>query len=46
MFEYLVEGILFGEGCQKKLNELGQKGWELVNFQQNTFIFKRQVPAQ
>lgn len=43
MFEYKVISISFGKGCEKKLNELGSEGWELVQIIQNDFIFKKRI---
>ncbi len=39
-FEYKVLTKLVG--VEKKLNELGFEGWELVAYESGTFFFKRE----
>jgi len=39
-FEYKVINRLVG--IEKRLNQLGYEGWELVAYECGTFIFKRE----
>lgn len=43
MFKYKVVSIIFGDGCEKTLNELGRERWELVQIIDNEFFFKKRV---
>lgn len=44
-FEYKVErlGQLSITNLQRKLNDLGKDGWELVVLEHDCYIFKREV---
>lgn len=44
-FEYKVErlGQLSITNLQRKLNDLGKDGWELVALEHDCYIFKREV---
>lgn len=45
-WEYKVVYISLSQSAEDRLNEAGERGWELVAVKENRYIFKRPVPIE